>query len=123
MPHFHDPVAKCREGDEERPRKPCQRRVRALDEDAVVIGGRCGSGEIEPGGRCARPGDQPRPAAFEWLEDVFPGDRVAAVAVGNRQHEIARRVDGGHHECIRRTGNRGHDVAAGNRLESGLDRR
>ena len=32
--------------------------------------------------------DQPRSATIERLENVFPCDRVAAMAVGNRQHEI-----------------------------------
>ena len=38
VPRFHDAVAESSEGDEQRTRKPPERRVRALDKDAVVTG-------------------------------------------------------------------------------------
>jgi hypothetical protein len=121
MPRFHDAVAQGRECDEQRAWKPGQRRIRALDEQALTIRARPGLGEIQPPRRSASPDDQPRPAALDRFQEMFPGNRVVAVAIGNRQHEVTGRIDRGHDERVRRAGHCGHDVAATNCLESGLD--
>ena len=87
-----------------------QYRVCAFDEGAVVTGRRLRTSEIEPAGRGPRPGNKPRSVAIDGLQEVFPRNRIAAAAVGGRQHQIARRIDGRHDEGILRAGNGGHDV-------------
>jgi hypothetical protein len=38
---------------------------------------------------------EPRSAVRERIENVFPGDSVAATPVGNREYEIPGWIDGG----------------------------
>jgi choline dehydrogenase-like flavoprotein len=62
-----------------------------------------------------------RMGTLEGLKHMFPYDRVAAVAVGNRQHEIPGRIDSGDDKCVLGAWNRRHDVAADHCLQRGHD--
>ena len=74
-------------------------------------------------GGCSSSHDEPRLSTSERLQMMFPCDGVAAVAVGHRQNEIARRVGRRDDERIGGTRNRRHDVSGDHRLERGHDAR
>ena len=118
---FHHAMAQRRECDQHRTRKPRERRVRALDEDAAMAGGWLRASKIQPvrGGPSSY--DQPRSAISERLQIVFPCDRGAPMAVGNRQNEIPRWIDSRDDEGVLGARNRRHDVTADRRLEFGYD--
>ena len=73
MPRLHDAMAQRGECDQQRTRKPGQRRIRAFDEDAAVSGRRRRTREVEPVRGRASSHDQPRSAA--WQRSVL--DRIS----------------------------------------------
>ena len=123
MARFHDAVTRRCEGQEQRARERRQCRIRAFDEDPTTTSGRLRASQIHPAERCPSTHDEPCASAREWLQHVFPCDRIPTASVGNRQHEIPWRIDSGHNECVRRGGNGGHDVARHNGLQRRHDSR
>ncbi len=116
-------MAQRGECNQQRTRQLRQRRIRAFDEDAAVTGGRRRTSEVEPvrGRSCSH--DQPRLSAVQRLENVFPGDGVAAAAVGNCQSQTPRRINSRDDERVLGARNRRHDVAAGDGLKRRQDAR
>jgi hypothetical protein len=85
------------------------------DERLVTGASRCPS-ETQPMRRRPPSHGEPCSATVNRFEHVFPRDRVAAVAIGYGQHQIARPIDRGNDERVGRTGYRRHDVPRDHRL-------
>src|SRR5215204_5159253 len=81
VPRFHDAMPEARHSEEQRPRESSQPRVHAFDEDAAGARRSLGAGALEPIRGHAATQDEPRSVAIKALEEVLPGDRLAAAAV------------------------------------------
>ena len=119
MPRVHDAVAQRGEADEQRLRKRRQHRIRALNRKASPTGRRLRTGETEPVGGCTPSHNQPCSPTIERLEEVFPCDRMTAMTVRNRQHEIPVWFDGRNNKGVVCVGYGGHDVTGATACSAG----